>query len=183
MNLVRKGERRGPKHGQKGKVVTQGGRNTKNRDCGQLQCAVVSRFQVFLLVHIGEWIVPFLCCHVYVCCFSSCGRVSAHILLPHLVSLGARVPGFWWEHAEYIAGIETLCLAFAQQEHAVHIWNVIWLCVPNVPIGNILFTAGMRPCHVSKMYPPRIFQVLSVHVHKMFSAHAQVGTLQIHQFV
>ena len=62
---------------------------------------------------------------------------------------GARVPGFWWEHAEYIAGIETLCPAFAQQEHTVHIWNVIWLCVPNVPISNILFTAGMRPCHVS----------------------------------
>jgi hypothetical protein len=88
-------------------------------------------------------------------------------------SLGARVPGFWWEHAEYIAGIETLCPAFAQQEHLVHIWNVIWLCVPNVPIGNISFTAGMRPCHVSEMYPPRTFQVLSVHVCKMFSAHAQ----------
>ena len=99
------------------------------------------------------------------------------------LTLGARVPGFWWEHAEYIAGIETLCLAFAQQERPVHIWNVIWLCVPNVPIGNILFTAGMRPCNVSEMCPPRTFQVLSVHVHKMFSAHAQVGTLQIHQFV
>jgi hypothetical protein len=98
-------------------------------------------------------------------------------------SLGARVPGFWWEHAEYIAGIETLCPTFAQQEHPVHIRNVIWLCVPNVPIGNILFTAGMRPCHVSEVCPPRIFRVLSVHVHKMFSAHAQVSTLQIHQFV
>ena len=86
------------------------------------------------------------------------------------LTLGVRVPGFWWEHAEYIAGIETLCLAFAQQEHPVHIWNVIWLCVPNVPISNILFTAGMRPCHVSETYPPRTFQVLSVHVHKMFPA-------------
>jgi hypothetical protein len=72
-------------------------------------------------------------------------------------SLGVRVPGFWWEHAEYIAGIETLCPAFAQQGHPVHIWNVIWLCVPNVPIGKISFTAGMRPCHVSEMYPPRTF--------------------------
>ena len=42
------------------------------------------------------------------------------------LTLGTRVPGFWWEHAEYIAGIETLCPAFAQQEHSVHIWNVIW---------------------------------------------------------
>ena len=83
------------------------------------------------------------------------------------LSLGVRVPGFWWEHVEYIAGIETLCPAFAQQEHPVHIWNVIWLCVPNVPIGNISFTAGMRPCHVSEMYPPRTFRVLSVHVCKM----------------
>jgi hypothetical protein len=73
------------------------------------------------------------------------------------VTLGARVLGFQWENAEYIAGIETLCPAFAQQEHPVNIQNVIWLCVPNVPIGNILFTAGMRPCHVSEMYPPRTF--------------------------
>ena len=36
-------------------------------------------------------------------------------------TLGARVPGFQWEHAECIAGIETLCPAFAQQEHPVHI--------------------------------------------------------------
>ena len=64
-----------------------------------------------------------------------------------------RVPGFQWKHAEHIAGIETLCLAFAQQEHSVHIWNVIWICAPNVLIGNILFTAKMRPCHVSEMYP------------------------------
>jgi hypothetical protein len=89
------------------------------------------------------------------------------------VTLGARVPGFWWEHAEYIAGIETLCPAFAQQEHPVHIWNVIWVCAPNVPIGNILFTACMRPCCVSKMYPPGTFQMLSTHVHKMFPAYAQ----------
>jgi hypothetical protein len=53
------------------------------------------------------------------------------------LSLGARVPGFQWEHAEHIAGIETLCPAFAQQEHSVHIWNVIWTCAPNVPISNI----------------------------------------------
>jgi hypothetical protein len=88
-------------------------------------------------------------------------------------TLGARVPGFEWEHGEYIAGIETLCPAFAQQEHPVHIWVVIWLCVPNVPIGSISFTAGMRPCHVSEMYPPRTFQMLSTHVHKMFPAYAQ----------
>jgi hypothetical protein len=88
-------------------------------------------------------------------------------------TLGAKVPGFQWEHAEYIAGIETLCLAFAQQEHPVHIWNVIWLCVPNVPISNISFTTNIRPCHVSKMYPPGTFQMLSTHVHKMFPAYAQ----------
>jgi hypothetical protein len=88
-------------------------------------------------------------------------------------ALGGRVPGFQWEHAEYIAGIETLCPAFAQQEHPVHIWNVIWVCAPNVPISNILFTAGMRPCHVSKMYPPGTFQMLSTHVYKMFPAYAQ----------
>jgi hypothetical protein len=100
-----------------------------------------------------------------------------------VITLGARVPGFQWEHAGYIAGIETLCPAFAQQGHPVHIWNVIRLCVPNVPTGNISFTAGMRPCHVSEMYPPRTSQVLSLHVRKMFSAHAQVCTLQIHQFI
>jgi hypothetical protein len=88
-------------------------------------------------------------------------------------TLGARVPGFEWEHAEYIAGIETLCPAFALQEHPVHIWNVIWVCAPNVPIGNISFTAGMRPCHVSTMYPPGTFQMLSTHVHKIFPAYAQ----------
>ena len=47
--------------------------------------------------------------------------------------------------------------AFAQQEHPVHIWDVIWVCAPNVPISNISFTAGMRPCHVPKMYPPGTF--------------------------
>jgi hypothetical protein len=86
-----------------------------------------------------------------------------------------------WEHAEYIAGIETLCPAFAQQEHSVHIWNVIWTCAPNVPIGNTLFIAGMRPCHVSEMYPPRTCQMLSAHVHKMFPAYAQVDMLWVHQ--
>jgi hypothetical protein len=40
-------------------------------------------------------------------------------------SLGVRIPGFQWEHVEHIAGIETLCPAFAQQEYSVHIWNVI----------------------------------------------------------
>jgi hypothetical protein len=40
-----------------------------------------------------------------------------------------------------------------------------------------------RPCHVSKMYPPRTFEMLSVHVCKIFPAHAQVGTLQIYQFI
>jgi hypothetical protein len=98
-----------------------------------------------------------------------------------LMTLGARVPGFQWEHAEYIAGIETLCPAFAQQEHSVHIWNVIWTCAPNVPIGNISFIAGMRPCHVSEMYPPRTCQMLSTHVHKMFPAYAQVDMLWVHQ--
>jgi hypothetical protein len=88
-------------------------------------------------------------------------------------SLGARVPGFEWEHDEHIAGIETLCPAFTQQEHPVHIWNVIWTCAPNVPIGNISFAAEMRPCHVSEMYPPGTFQMLSTHVHKMFPAYAQ----------
>jgi hypothetical protein len=96
-------------------------------------------------------------------------------------TLGARVPGFQWEHAEYIAGIETLCPTFSQQEHPVYIWNVIWVCVPNVPIGNISFTAGMRPCHVSEMYPPRTFQMLSTHVLKMFPAYAQVDMLWVHQ--
>ena len=99
------------------------------------------------------------------------------------LSLGARVPGFWWEHAEYIAGIETLCPAFAQQDHPVHIWNVIWLCVPNVPISNISFTAGMRPCYVSEMCPSRTFQVLSVHVHKMFPAYAQQACYGYMHFV
>ena len=75
----------------------------------------------------------------------------------HRYTLGARVPGFQWEHAEYIAGFETLCPTSAQQEHSVHIQNVISICTPNVPIGNISFTADMRPCHVSKMYPPRTF--------------------------
>jgi hypothetical protein len=47
------------------------------------------------------------------------------------VTLGTRVPGFWWEHAEYIAGIETLCPTFAQQEHPVHVtispfWPCFW---------------------------------------------------------
>jgi hypothetical protein len=63
--------------------------------------------------------------------------------------------------------------AFAQQEHPVHIWNVIWVCAPNVPISNISFTAGMRPCHVSKIYPPGTFQMLSTHVHNIFPAYAQ----------
>ena len=53
------------------------------------------------------------------------------------LTLGVRVPGCQWEHAGYIAGIETLCPAFAQQEYPIHIWSVIWLCAPNVPIGNI----------------------------------------------
>jgi hypothetical protein len=88
-------------------------------------------------------------------------------------ALGARVPGFEWEHAEYIAGIETLCPAFAQQEHSIHIWNVIWICAPNVPIGSISFTAKMKPCCVSEMYPLRTFQMLSTHVRKMFPAYAQ----------
>jgi hypothetical protein len=102
-----------------------------------------------------------------------CSKVHCHLGRSSF-SLGARVPGFQWEHAEYIAGIETICPAFAQQEHPVHIWNVIWVCAPNVPISNISFTAGMRPCHVSKMYPPRTFQMLSTHVHKMFPAYAQL---------
>jgi hypothetical protein len=100
-------------------------------------------------------------------------RPNAAVSRRDSVTLGARVPGFQWEHAEYIAGIETLCPAFAQQEHPVHIQNAIWVCAPNVPIGNILFTAGMKPCHVSKMYSPGTFQMLSTHVHKMFPAYAQ----------
>jgi hypothetical protein len=33
-----------------------------------------------------------------------CDRIN------NLETLGARVPGFQWEHAEYIAGIEALCV-------------------------------------------------------------------------
>ena len=75
---------------------------------------------------------------------------------------GVRVPGFQWEHAGYIAGIETLCPAFAQQEHPVHIWSVILVCAPNVPIGSISSIASMRPCHVSEMYPQRTFQIVCI---------------------
>jgi hypothetical protein len=46
---------------------------------------------------------------------------NSRMLFNISLTLGARVPGFQWEHAEYIAGIETLCPAFAQQEHPVHI--------------------------------------------------------------
>ena len=53
--------------------LAQGGGNTKNHDCGQSRCAVVSRFQVFLLIHIGGWITPFPCRFIYTYCFGSCG--------------------------------------------------------------------------------------------------------------
>ena len=89
-------------------------------------------------------------------------------------TLEVKGPGFQWEHSEYIAGTGTLCPVFAQQEHSVHILNVISMCAPNMPVGNILFPAEMGPCHVSDMYPPRTFQMLSTHVCKVFSAFSSI---------
>jgi hypothetical protein len=99
-----------------------------------------------------------------------------------VVTLGAKGLGFQWEHVGHTTGIGTLCPAFTQWEHSIHIWNVIQICTPNVPIGNILFTAGMRPCHVSDMYLLRTFQVLLTYVCKIFPAYTQVGMLWVHAF-
>ena len=56
------------------------------------------------------------------------------------VTLGARGPGFRWEHSEYIAGIETLCLQCDHRTHAEYICDVVSLWYLHLPTDHGLGT-------------------------------------------
>jgi len=62
-----------------------GDQNRKNRDCTRTRHAIGPRFGVLILMPTFVGFAPLPRSRVHICLFGNGGRVSTHILLPHLV--------------------------------------------------------------------------------------------------